>query len=139
MSRRLVVMVNCLVAAVAGLSLATTAAAAPPADAPGERSCVYTLSTPQLVQVSGSTMVTAKLTPYPCVGSITPNYLNVCLKPEPSTSTGTCGFSSVPSFAEVFVPYKPGTTYVATGTGCGSVYTPEGSICATVGPSSTTL
>ena len=139
MSRRVAVVVSCLATAVTGLSLATSAAAAPPSDDGSKPSCVYTLSTPQVVSVSGSTLVHATLTPYPCTGSINPNYLNVCLKPETGTSKGSCGFSSTPSFAEVFVPYKPGTTYVATGSGCGSVYTEEGSICASVGPLSTTL
>lgn len=139
MIRCLAVVVGCFATVLAGLAATTTAAAAPPPDEQDERSCVYTLSTPQLVQVSGSTMVTATLTPYPCTGSINPNYLSVCLQPEQNASAGSCGFSSIPSYAEVFVPYKPGTTYVATATGCGSVYTEEGSICSTVGPKSTTL
>ena len=57
----------------------------------------------------------------------------------PGYIPGKCGFSAVPDYAEVFVPYQPGTTYVSTGTGCGSVYTTQGSLCASVGPKTTTL
>jgi hypothetical protein len=136
-------MIRCLAAAVGscavsltGLGITPTAAAAPPPDAPA---CVYTLSRPQVVSVSGAVMVTATLTPYPCTGEINPNSLTVCLNPQGSSSPGTCGFSAVPSMAQVFVPYKPGTTYVTTGTGCGSVYTTQGSICSSLGPVTTTL
>ena len=138
MIRCLAVVVSCFATTVAGLSLATANAAPPDAAGP-KPSCVYTLSTPEVVQVSGSAMVRLTLKPYPCTGSINPNYLSVCLKPESSANNGTCGFSSIPTFAQVYLPYKPGITYVATGTGCGSVYTEEGSICASVGPVKTTL
>jgi hypothetical protein len=137
MIRCIAVAVSSLATMLAGLAFATTATAAP--DGGAEPSCVYTLSKPQVVQVSGTPMVTATLKPYPCTGSINPNYLNVCLKPEQDASAGKCGFSSVPSMAEVFVPYKPGTIYVTSGTGCGSVFTTQGSICSSVGPFSTTL
>ncbi|MCW2593911.1 MAG: hypothetical protein JWQ86_6338 [Mycobacterium sp.] len=136
-------MIRCLAAVVgssavslAGIVSPATAAAAPPSDQP---SCVYTLSRPQVVSVSGSAMVTATLRPYPCTGEINPNSLTVCVNPQGSSSPGNCGFSAVPSVAQVFVPYKPGTTYVTSGTGCGSVYTTQGSICSTLGPVSTTL
>ena len=135
-------MIRCLAAlgscavSLAGFGLVPIASAAPPPDEP---SCVYTLSRPQVVSVSGAVMVTATLKPYPCTGDINPNSLTVCLNPQGSSSPGNCGFSAVPSVAQVFVPYKPGTTYVTTGTGCGSVYTTQGSICSTLGPVTTTL
>jgi hypothetical protein len=135
-------MIRCLAAlgscavSLSGLGLVPIATAAPPPDEP---SCVYTLSRPQVVSVSGAAMVTATLKPYPCTGDINPNSLTVCLNPQGSSSPGNCGFSAVPSVAQVFVPYKPGTTYVTTGTGCGSVYTTQGSICSTLGPVTTTL
>lgn len=138
MIRSLAVIASSFATALAGLVFASTAAAEPAGDG-AKPSCVYTLSTPQVVQVSSATLVRATLTPYPCTGSINPNYINVCLKAEGTGNNGQCGFSSLPIAAEVFLPYKPGTTYVASGTGCGSVYTAEGSICASVGPFSTTL
>jgi hypothetical protein len=139
MIRFLAVVVSSLAMALAGLDCPTNAIASPPSDGAEQPSCVYTLSPPQLVQVSGTTMVTATLTPYPCTGSINPNYLSVCIKPEQNAAAGNCGFSAVPSVAQVYAPYKPGTTYVTTGTGCGSVYTTQGSICSSLGPDSTTL
>jgi len=139
MIRCLAVVISSFATTLAGLGYATTAAASPPSDGAEQPSCSYTLSPPQLVQVSGTTMVTATLKPYPCTGSINPNYLSVCLKPEQNAAAGNCGFSAVPTVAEVFAPYKPGTTYVTTGTGCGSVYTTQGSICSSLGPYSTTL
>jgi hypothetical protein len=135
-------MIRCLAAlgscavSLAGLGLVPIATGAPPPDEP---SCVYTLSRPQVVSVSGAAMVTATLKPYPCTGDINPNSLTVCVNPQGSSSPGNCGFSAVPAVAQVFVPYKPGTTYVTTGTGCGSVYTTQGSICSTLGPVTTTL
>lgn len=139
-------MIRCLSAAVialattvSGLGCASTAAAAPSSDGANPPSCVYTLSTPQVVQVSSATMVTVRLSPYPCTGSITPNSLTVCLTPQGRPTAGQCGFSSIPTYAEVFVPYKAGTTYVASGTGCGDLYTTQGAICASVGPTAVTL
>lgn len=139
MTRSIGVIVSSFAVALTGLSGATAATASPPPDGADQPSCVYTLSPAQLVDVSGTTMVMATLTPYPCTGSINPNSLTVCVTPEQNPSAGTCGFSAVPSMAEVFVPYKPGTTYLVKGTGCGSVYTTQGSICSTVGPFTVTL
>lgn len=139
MIRCLSAVVSCSAVVLAGLGLPAISAAAPPSDGAGEPSCVYTLSRPQVVQVSGATMVTATLKPYPCTGDINPNSLTVCVNPEGHSSPGNCAFNAVPSMAQVFVPYKPGTTYVTTGTGCGSVYTTQGSICSSLGPVTTTL
>lgn len=135
MIRCLAILGSCAVG-LTGIGLAPTATAAPPPDEP---SCVYTLSRPQVVSVSGTAMVTATLKPFPCTGEINPNSLTVCLNPQGSSSPGNCGFSEVPSEARVFAPYKPGTTYVTTGTGCGSLFTTQGSICSTLGPVTTTL
>jgi hypothetical protein len=139
MTRSIGVIVSSFAVALMGLSCATVATASPPTDGAEQPSCVYTLSPAQLVDVSGTTMVTATLTPYPCTGSINPNSMTVCVEPEQNPAAGRCGFSAIPSFAEVFVPYKPGMTYIAKGTGCGSVYTTQGSLCASVGPYRSTL
>lgn len=139
MIRRVAIAAAVLATMPAGSGTLAIAAAAPPPGGADQPSCTYTLSTPQLVQVSGTTMVTATLTPFPCTGSIQPNSLTVCLKTAEDSETGQCGFSAVPTMARVFVPYRPGSAYVATGTGCGSVYTTQGSICSTVGPRTTTL
>jgi hypothetical protein len=138
MNRCLGAVVSSFAIAVAGIGYSPTAVGEPSTGAE-EPSCVYTLSQPQVVQVSGVLMVTATLTPYPCTGSINPNSMTVCITPESTPAAGKCGFSAVPDYAEVFVPYKPGTAYVTKGTGCGSVYTTQGSICSSVGPHTTTL
>jgi hypothetical protein len=114
-------------------------AAAAPSDDGTSPSCVYTMSTPQVVSVSGVPMVEATLKPFPCTGHISPNSLTVCLEVQGSGAPPNCAFRAVPEMAAVFVPYKPGTTYTASATGCGSVFTTQGSICSTVGPRSTTL
>jgi hypothetical protein len=136
-------MIRCVAAVVStfalacgGLTAAVSATATPLTE---EASCVYTLSRPQVVAVSSALMVRATLSPFPCTGSINPNYLSVCLSVQGASSAGKCGFTALPSYAEVFVPYKPGTTYVTSGTGCGTVFTPQPPICSTVGPVSTTL
>lgn len=136
MSRYPAAVVSAFALIFAGLASAVPASATP---SPGEASCVYTLSRPQVVAVSGVPMVMATLAPFPCTGSINPNYLSVCLNPQGTPSAGNCGFSANPSFAQVFVPYKPGTTYVSTGTGCGTVFTPQPAICSTAVPISATL
>ena len=84
-------------------------------DSSPELSCVYTLSSPQLVQVSGVTMVTATLAPYPCTGAINPNSMTVCVKAQGDSTNGKCAFEAKPIPAQVYyAPYRPGTIYVST-------------------------
>jgi hypothetical protein len=137
MNRCLAAVVSSFAIALAGAGHASNAAASPPSDDADSPSCVYTMSAPQVVSVSGVAMVTATLKPFPCTGHISPNSLTICI--EPQGSAPQCAFRAVPEKAEAFVPYTPGTTYITSGTGCGSVYTTQGSICASVGPYSTTL
>jgi hypothetical protein len=139
-------MTRCVTAAVSVLSTAVsvfgfagTASADPSSDGSPEPSCTYTLSSPQLVQVSGVTMVTATLAPYPCSGSINPNSMTVCVKAQGDDTNGKCASEAKPIAARVYYPYRPGTTYVSTGRGCGSVFTAEGSVCSSEGPETATL
>ncbi|GAC1398249.1 MAG: hypothetical protein NVSMB60_09050 [Mycobacterium sp.] len=140
-------MTRCVTAAVSVLSTALfvlgscgAAAADPSSDGAAQPSCTYTLSSPELVQVSGVTMVSATLAPFPCTGSINPNSMTVCVKAQGDYTNGQCAFESRPVAAQVyFAPYRRGTTYVSTGRGCGSVFTAEGSICASEGPKAATL
>jgi hypothetical protein len=140
-------MTRCVTAAVSVLStaalmlgLAGAASADPSSDGSPEPSCIYTLTSPQLVQVSGVTMVTATLAPYPCTGLINPNSMTVCVKAQGDSTNGKCAFEAKPIPAQVYyAPYRPGTTYVSTGSGCGSVFTAEGAVCATEGPKTATL
>lgn len=117
-----------------------TASATPSSDGSPEPSCVYTLSPPQLVQVSGVTMVSATLSPLPCTSTTNPNSMTVCVRAQGDVSNGDCAFEAVPTTARVyFTPYRPGTTYESTGRGCSSVITAEGSVCSSVGPYTATL
>ena len=128
-----------IVVVVAAVGAAGPAAADPTDEPSPDPSCVYTLSAPELVSMSGVLMVTATLAPFPCTGSINPNSMTVCVSAQGDEAAGACGFEAKPVAARVYFPYRPGTTYVSTGRGCGSVYTDEGSICSEVGPQTATL
>jgi hypothetical protein len=138
-------MIRCLLAlltvfatAMIGVGSAGVASAGP--DDAGQPSCTYTLTPPRVVRVSGVDMVTATLTPYPCTGSINPNSLVVCVSAQGGDAGDQCATKAIPDMAQVFfAPYRPGTTYVSKGSGCGSVYDTTGSLCATVGPYTATL
>ncbi len=138
---RCVALIVSLLASAALATFSAAGATADPTDGPApEPSCVYTLSAPELVSVSGALMVTATLTPFPCTGAINPNSLTVCVSVQGDEANGKCGFQARSTAARVFLsPYRPGTTYVAKGQGCGGVYTFVGSVCTTVGPKSATL
>src|ERR1700686_1062194 len=139
MTRCVTAAVSVLSTAVLVLGFAGPASADPSSDASPEPSCTYTLSSPQLVQVSGVTMVTATLAPFPCTGSINPNSMTVCVKAQGDGTNGKCAFGAKPIAAQVsYASYRPGTTYVSEGRGCGSVFTAEGSVCSSVGPKTAT-
>jgi hypothetical protein len=126
--------------AVMASGFATTTASADPVNEPDSTpSCTYTLTPPHLAAVSGVTMVTASLTPFPCTGAINPNSMSVCLKRVGDPSSGECGREARPIAAHVFMPYRPGASYEATGRGCGSIATAEGITCSTQGPYAATL
>jgi hypothetical protein len=140
MFRCLRALVGVLVAVLLSMGSAASSSALPPGDPAPPGSCVFTLSPPRLVQVSGVTMVTATLAPYPCTGAINPNSMTVCVAAQGADNNGRCAFEARPIPAQVFFsPYRPGTTYVSSGQGCGSVFTAEGSVCSSVAPKSATL
>lgn len=137
--KRVVPLAVACVAALAGFGSAGAAQAAPPTD--GEQpSCVYTLSKPFVVEVSGRQMVSATLDALPCTGSILPNSKTVCVQLQGSDAAPLCKYVPAYDVAQVyFAPYRPGSTYVSTGTGCGAVRPTFVSVCATQGPFSATL
>ena len=140
MFRCLTLIVGVLFSAVIATGDAATAAAQPTGDPAPEPSCVYTLSAPEVVSVSGTLMVTATLAPFPCTGAINPNSMTVCVSVQGDTANAKCGFTARSIPAQVFLtPYRPGATYESTGRGCGGVFTLVGSVCTTVGPKSATL
>ncbi len=123
--------------AAVGLTFAGTAgvASAEPAPPP----CSYTLSPPQVVQLSGTNMVTATLTPAACDRS--DSYLLVaCVQLQGSDGPAQCvqGQGILP--AQVYYqPYRPGATYISTGRGCSLKGNPPQPVCSPTGPFTATL
>jgi hypothetical protein len=101
--------------------------------------CAYTLTPPQVAQLSGTTMVTATLTPAACDQS--DSYLLVaCVQLQGSDGPGQCaqGLGILP--AQVYYqPYRPGATYISTGRGCSSKGNPPQPVCRPTGPVTATL
>lgn len=113
------VMVFCLplTVALSGVVGASGAHAQPP---PPGTPCSFTLSPPEVVQVSGGDMVTATMTPAGCGGPFTPRLSVACIQGADSTTQCTQARGTDP--AQVFTPYRPGATYTSTGRGLGSVF-----------------
>jgi hypothetical protein len=119
-----------LTAALTGLGGATVVAQAEPPPP-----CYFTLSAPQLIQVSGATVVTATLTPDKCDFPGTPVRSVACLQVQGEMDT-RCMQSTATDTAQVYyAPYRPGATYVSTGRGCGGwVNRPPAPRCDMLGP-----
>ena len=101
--------------------------------------CSYSLSPPHVVQLSGSDVVTATLSPAAC-DRANP-YLSVaCVQLLGSDGPGKCEQNNGILTAQVFfAPYRPGATYVSTGRGCANTGNPPQPICQPTGPLTATL
>lgn len=117
---------------VAGTTAVAAAEPAPP-------TCSYNLSPPQVVDVSGTEMVTATLSPGACDRSST--YLSVaCIQMAGSPGPPSCEQNNGVLTAQVFyAPYRQGATYVSTGRGCANTGNPPQPVCTPVGPVTATL
>ena len=106
---------------------------------PSAPPCSYTLSPPQVAQLSGTNVVTATLTPGACDESDT--YLLVaCVQLQGSDGPGQCAQGQGILPAQVyFQPYRPGATYISTGRGCSSKGNPPQPVCRPTGPLTATL
>ena len=126
-----------LTAGAAVLALAGTAAVA--GAEPSPPACAYTLSPPQVVQLSGTNVVTATLSPAACDRPIA--YLTVaCVQLQGSDGPGQCAAAEGILPAQVFYqPYRPGATYIATGRGCANTGNPPQPVCQPMGPLTATL
>jgi hypothetical protein len=124
---------------VLGAVVACLLGAAPAVAAAQPTACEYTLSPPQVVQLSGNDVVTATLTPASC--DLATPYLSVaCLHVVGDAGPGRCEENSGTLAARVYVaPYRPGATYVATGKGCANKGNPPQPVCASTGPLTATL
>jgi hypothetical protein len=126
-----------VLAASVALMFAGTAAAAHAEPSP--TACSYTLSPPQVVQLSGTNVVTATLSPAACDRS--EPYLSVaCVQLQGSESAPKCQQGEGSLTAQVYyAPYRPGGTYIATGRGCALTGNPPQSVCQPTGPYTVTL
>lgn len=136
MIRRVAVFPVVLSAVLIGVGGAGVASATPASDGPGAPSCTFTLSKPRLVDVSGVKMVTATVSAYPCTGETLPNKTVACVKLEGADGNGQCVQRNPQDEpAQVyFSPYRPGATYVSSGTGCTALFEPPYSGCQSLGP-----
>lgn len=116
----------------------TTVAGAAVAHAEPPPPCAFTLSAPEVVQVNGVDMVTATATTAGCGPGAGP-YLNVaCIQGGdlPNQCTQAHGTDA----AQVYAPYRPGQTYVATGRGCAAwIGQSPAPLCQVLGPYSAAL
>lgn len=102
---------------------------------PGQ--CSFILTPPQVVQVSGLSLVSATLGPGPCTMHASPNSSTVCL--SVAGSQGECASKNGPDLAVARYPYQPGTTYVVRAEGCASLFVPPYTLCQNFGPTQFTL
>jgi hypothetical protein len=127
-------MIRSLMALTAATALALVGTTAVAGATPGPPACVYTLSPPRVVQLSGTNVVTATLTPAACDQSDA--YLLVaCVQLQGSDGPGQCAQGPGILPAQVYYqPYRPGATYISTGRGCSSKGNPPQPVCLSTGP-----
>ncbi|KUI37413.1 hypothetical protein AU195_24440 [Mycobacterium sp. IS-1496] len=103
--------------------------------------CTYTLSTPVVVDNAGAAAVTATVAPAECDWPAEPGFSVACLQLSGTASPTTCMQARGRDNAQVlFAPYVPGSSYTATGRGCGKwVGQPPAHLCQQLGPVSATL
>jgi hypothetical protein len=110
---------------------------------PGPQPCSYTLSPPHIVQVSGTNVVTATLSPAGC-GQAQSFSSAACIQLQGSDAPEQCQQNVGTATAQIYyAPYRPGATYVSTGKGCSNVgttsMTSTTSSCQLMGPYTATL
>jgi hypothetical protein len=132
MIRSPMVLAAATVLAFAGTGVVARAEPSPPP-------CSYSLSPPQVVQLSGTSVVTATLSPAGCDRSVA--YQTVaCVQLQGSDGPGQCQQQNGILTAQVFYqPYRPGATYIATGRGCANTGNPPQPVCQPMGPLTATL
>ncbi|KWX64093.1 hypothetical protein [Mycobacterium sp. NAZ190054] len=129
-----------LAASASLLGSAVAVAAHPVAAQPAPpTACVYRLSPPHVVNVSGTDMVTATVTTGACDGAVT-YATTACIQMQGDDGPGQCAQGGGILPAQVFFqPYRPGATYTATGRGCASKGNPPQKYCQESGPHTVTL
>jgi hypothetical protein len=132
MLRSLTLLLAAATLPVAGTTAVAVAEPAPP-------TCTFNLSEPQVVDVAGTNMVTATISPGKCDRSNA--YLSVaCVQMQGSPEAPKCEQNNGILTAQVFyAPYEPGATYVSTGRGCATTGNPPQPVCTPVGPFTATF
>ncbi len=132
-------MVRSLMFLIAAATLPVAGTAAVAVAEPPPATCTYHLSPPHVVDVSGTSMVTATISPGACERSNT--YLSVaCVQMQGSPGPPKCEQNNGVLPAQVFyAPYQPGATYVSTGKGCANTGNPPQPVCTPVGPFAETI
>ena len=98
------------------------------------------VSAPEVVQVNGATMVTATLGPDACGFPAGPSLSIACLQLLGVDTGGTCTQAHGTDPAQIYVPYRQGGTYAASGRGCPSwAGQPPAQWCQILGPYTATL
>ncbi len=132
----------CASVAVAVLAFGSSAAVAGAEQqepGPQQGGCTYTLTAPTVVNVSGVDMVTATVDTGACDGAVTFQTV-ACIEMQGGDGPGRCAQGSGIVPAQVFFqPYRPGTTYTATGRGCALKGNPPQKYCNENGPVTATL
>lgn len=111
----------------------------PAAAAPDDPGCAAALSSPQVIDVSGTPMVAASVSPGAC-NRAEPQLQVACLQMVGSAVAPLCVQAEGPGTARVrFAPYTPGARYVATGRSCANAGSPPITYCTSAGPVTVTL
>jgi hypothetical protein len=132
-------MIRSLMVLTAAAALAVDGTAAVAGASPNPQACAFTLTPPQVAQLSGTNVVSATLTPAACDQS--DSYLLVaCVQLQGSDGPGQCAQNQGTLPARVYYqPYRPGATYTSTGRGCSSKGNPPQPVCLSTGPFTATL
>ena len=110
--------------------------AASPAPAVG---CRYVIDPPTIAKTQGTTLVSSAISPSACAPTNNPSITVVCLRASSDDTGGRCASVSGAMSAYVSYPYRPGTTYTVTGSGCTASVSPSRDSCQSVGPLSVRL
>jgi hypothetical protein len=133
MIRSLMALAAALALTLAGTAGETSAEPSPP------QGCSYSLSPPHVVQLSGTNVVTATVSPAACNRS-EPQLSVACVQLQGGEGPPKCQQGEGNLTAQVYyAPHRPGATYIATGRGCALTGNPPQSVCQTAGPFTVTL
>ncbi len=125
--------------AATALALGSTSVVAGAQPDESQSPCNYELTPPTVVNVSGTDVVTATISPRACDGA---NIIQMvaCIQMQGGQGGGQCARSNGILPAKVFYqPYHPGTSYTTNGRGCAAKGNPPQKYCQELGPIAATL